>query len=225
MATSDPERYWANGDWQPPSAAFFAKRVANMLERQGVKVVTGRANAELEHGVVPWSNLIEIFAEAGDAVIDQHVQHQREKEASVRNDATSFPVESSYHWATRMLRQIEQGPRSLEAIADEFRSAMAVAVDEYVRDHARHVDDEDTSERSSQSPEDRSETPHQNRMIMRVHFLNGNDFMFNFPNADIKGGWTFRNIRGVDMLIVGHGVPRKMFPLCNIHSIELLEDL
>lgn len=105
--------------------------------------------------------------------------------------------------------------------------AFADAADDAITQHALRQKEKaahiDAHEGRSQVPTDSPETAHRvSARSMRAHFFDGSDFWVPMSHPIVqKGGWKVRNINGVNMLIIGHGVPRKMIPLCNVKYFDL----
>lgn len=110
-------------------------------------------------------------------------------------------------------------------LVQAFVNAADDVIDEYVRNQREKAAHIDAHDQAAEAPTDSSRISDKNPPIMIVRFLNGTDFQISFRNPLLTDyGWNLRRINGVEMLVVGHGVPRKMFPLCSVHSIELVED-
>jgi hypothetical protein len=185
----------------------------------------GFINDEPGNQRITFTDLVQLFSDVGDAVIAEHARRQTEKTEQLKE--SDFPIESSYHWAQRLMAQLDAGPRSLEAIADEVRGAMAAAVDEFIRDHSGRAMQGDTHASTSESPEEAQGQP--DRISARsiiVRFMNGSEEVIHTHHPMVEQhGWTFRYLNGVPYLVIGHGVPRRHYPLCNIAFIELSGEL
>jgi hypothetical protein len=127
------------------------------------------------------------------------------------------------YWAHRVHAQLGVGPRSIDALTEEFRAAMEAAVDEFIRHQDEHAMQGDARDELSDSPEEAHETPHRiSAQSIIVRFMNGAEEIIHTHHPMVaEGGWTFRNLNGVPYLVIGHGIPRRQFPLCNIAFIEL----
>lgn len=128
-------------------------------------------------------------------------------------------------WGARLHRQIRQGPRTVSSLTDEFRAAMDAAVDQFIQNQDEQAMQGDTRDAESQSPREAQGQPHHIcARYMIIAFFDGSDFQIDFQNPIAARGWSIRNIQGVDMLVIGHGVPRKMFPLKNIRYFDLIPE-
>jgi hypothetical protein len=219
---------WKYNEYEPGTITAHAQKFGRLVEEYGMNL-----SADEGKKIVRWPDLVQAFADCAQDAVDAHVRQQKAKAAYLadgeEDDASpkDFPLESSYHWASRLRTRINQGPLSLESIADEFRAAMAVAVDEYVRDHVGHADEGMTSDAASDSPEEQSETPDRiSAQSIIVHFMNGADEIIHCHHPMVQnGGWTFRELNGIPYLVIGHAIPRRQYPLCNIRFIELSPEL
>lgn len=112
-------------------------------------------------------------------------------------------------------------------LATAFQAAAESAVDEYIRSRAEKVNWGDDHEVISESPTDSSETPHRiPAQSMIIRFMNGAEEIIHMHHPMIEQhGWTFRELRGIPYLVLGHGSIRRQYPLCNIAFIELSPEL
>jgi hypothetical protein len=151
-------------------------------------------------------------------------------------------LSSPMYWAQRVHTQFNAGGRSLDALRDEFAAAMEAAVDQHIRWQREKAEYINKSEGMSESPEavdmrDASsdyssgpeELPRDERREARsllVTYLGGEEFMMHTHHPVIQGGgWTFRALNGIPYLVIGHGIPRKMIPLCNVKYFDLVDQL
>jgi hypothetical protein len=202
---------WKHAEFTTGTPAWHAQQLARRLNSQKLSI--------------NWDDILQSFVDAAEGAIDQHIRWQTEKTKQL--EESDFPIESSYHWAQRLMGQLDAGPRSLEAIADEFRGAMAVAVDEFIRDHSGQAMQGDTHASTSESLEEAQGQP--DRISARsiiVRFMNGSEEVIHTHHPMVEQhGWTFRHLNGVPYLVIGHGIPRRHYPLCNIAFIELSGEL
>jgi hypothetical protein len=146
------------------------------------------------------------------------------------------------YWAQRVQTQFNAGGRSLDALRDEFACAMDAAVDEHVRNQrekAAYIDAHegasespeagdmrDASSDYSSGPEDKPKDERRSAQSLLVHFNDGTERVMHMHHPIIQqGGWHPSVINGVPFLVLGHGIPRQMIPLCNVKSIDLTDEL
>jgi len=90
----------------------------------------------------------------------------------------------------------------------------------------RDIASRDASSESSEHPEERSRDERRSAQSLIVHFNDGSERIIHTHHPIIaEGGWTARKINGVEFLILGHGIPRQMIPLCNVKSFDISEEL
>lgn len=66
---------WQFTPYREGTPAWFAQKIGRQMYENGVNLNMG-ANAT---GVVTWPDLVQAFADASDAAVDQHIRDQREK--------------------------------------------------------------------------------------------------------------------------------------------------
>lgn len=59
-------------------------------------------------------------------------------------------------------------------------------------------------------------------MLLAMH--DGTDMVIPFSHKLAQRGWKVRKMNGVDVLVIGHGVPRRTIPLCNVKFFDLLTE-
>lgn len=130
-------------------------------------------------------------------------------------------------WGNRLWHQIQQGPRTINSLTEEFAAAMSAAVDEHIRNHREKVTWGDAHASDSESPQEAGETPHRiSAQSMIIRFMNGAEEIIHCHHPMVRDhGWTFRELNGIPYLVIGHAVPRRQYPLCNIAFIELSGEL
>lgn len=79
---------WRTRAYEPGSLPDQVQKIAQRLEKAGLEIRSVESGEER----MSWPELVQIFADVGDAVIDEHVRRQREK-AEYMN-AHSEPSES-----------------------------------------------------------------------------------------------------------------------------------
>jgi hypothetical protein len=123
------------------------------------------------------------------------------------------------------IRSVESGEERMSwaEVVQAFADASGDAVDEHVRNQHKKAAYIDAQRESSQSPEEDQETPHHiSAQSIIVRFMNGSEEIIHTHHPMVaEGGWTFRNMNGVPYLVIGHGIPRRQYPACNIAFIEL----
>lgn len=125
------------------------------------------------------------------------------------------------------VRSTESGePRlSWPEVVQAFADAAEDAVDQHVRHQREKAAHMNAHASTSEAPKEVQGQPHHIcARFMIIGFFDGTDFRIDFNSEVGSKGWSVRNIRGVDMLIVGHGVPRKMFPLRNVRYFDLIPE-
>jgi hypothetical protein len=59
---------------------------------------------------------------------------------------------------------------------------------------------------------------------IRLAMNDGTDMTIPFSHPIAQRGWKVRKLNGVDVLVIGHGVPRRTIPLCNVNFFDLLTE-
>lgn len=126
------------------------------------------------------------------------------------------------------VRSTESGePRlSWPEVVQAFADAAEDAVDQHVRHQREKAEYSNAHEGPSEAPEEQSETPHRNiARSLIIRFVNGAEEITHMHHPMIQQhGWAFRSLNGIPYLVIGHGVPRRQYPLCNIAFIELSQE-
>jgi hypothetical protein len=73
---------WRTRDYGFSPVLKNAQILAQVLEREGLTVTERRTDPTIK-GVIGWGELVQAFADAGDAMVDEHVRNQREKAAYI----------------------------------------------------------------------------------------------------------------------------------------------
>jgi hypothetical protein len=144
------------------------------------------------------------------------------------------PVEHARAFAQQYVGlRIQDQSRSVERtvtyddLVQAFADAAESAVDEFIRNQREKAEYIDVHEGPSDDPEEQSETPDRiSAQSIIIRFMNGTEEVIHTHHPMVEnGGWTFRNLSGVPYLVIGHGVPRRQYPACNIAFIELSGEL
>lgn len=108
-----------------------------------------------------------------------------------------------------------------------FSDVGDAVIDQHIRNQREKAEYMNAHEGETSSPEEAHETPHRNSaQSLIINFLDGRQEIIHTHHPVVEqGGWTFRTLNGVPYLVIGHGVPRRQFPLCNILSFDLSEDI
>lgn len=217
------EMSWRSRAYDRGSLSWHAQQFGLLLERQGLAITEG--GDLVGRGVLGWGEVVQAFADVWDASVTENNRLRREKEADLFADKP--PMATPEHWAARLYTQIQQGPRSISSLTDEFRAAMEAAVDQFIDERDEQAMRGDARDESSEAPEDTQGQPNRHpAQSIIVHFNDGSERIIHTHHPMVsEGGWVPRMINGVPFLIIGHGVPRQMYPLHSVKSIDLSEEL
>lgn len=77
---------------------------------------------------------------------------------------------------------------------------------------------------TNQSAPSAPQASHKCAHAIRLAMHDGTDLTILFSNPIAQAGWKLRKMNGVDVMVIGHGVPRRTIPLINVKFFDLLTE-